>query len=264
MIAKTVVIFHDESTFQANDDELRFWGQKIWHFLRPNSKGAGIMVFRLYWWAQWLLEADREGIWESHPRLQRQARTFLEYGENKEGYWTSERFMAQIESAVQIADIKYPREKGYRLVWIFDHSSCHVTYAEDALNANKMNAKPGGKQPAMRNTVWCGKVTRRPHQTTRVMQHICLLLLDTLQLTLDKKMKGCTQNQWPSIHVLPFFFGHCHKSDIRAVYDLTASLQTIATRRSLSPSRGYGEHGTCTSALVTQWIGRQTNSSAGQ
>ena len=43
---------------------------------------------------------------------------------------------------------------------IFDHSSCHGAYAEDALNAHKMNAKPGGKQPAMRYTVWNGKVQK--------------------------------------------------------------------------------------------------------
>lgn len=43
--------------------------------------------------------------------------------------------------------------KGYRLICIFDHSSCHWAYADNALNAHKMNAKPGGKQPAMRDTI---------------------------------------------------------------------------------------------------------------
>ena len=71
-----------------------------------------------------------------------------EYGENKEGI-----FMAQIEDAVKIAEVKYPHEKGYRLVFIFNHSSCHGAYADDALNAYKMNVKPGGKQPAMCNTI---------------------------------------------------------------------------------------------------------------
>ena len=47
--------------------------------------------------------------------------------------------MAQIEDAVKIAEVKYPREKGYRLAFIFDHSSCHGAYADDALNAYKMN-----------------------------------------------------------------------------------------------------------------------------
>ena len=40
---------------------------------------------------------------------------------------------------------------------MFDHSSCHGAYSDDALNAYKMNAKPGGKQPKMRDTEWNGK-----------------------------------------------------------------------------------------------------------
>ena len=43
-IAKTVVIFHDESTFQANNDQTTFWGAKDMTILRPKSNGAGIMV----------------------------------------------------------------------------------------------------------------------------------------------------------------------------------------------------------------------------
>ena len=104
-----------------------------------------------------LTDAEYEQAKQSHPNIKRQARVFLEYSENKEGYWTSERFMAQIKDAATIAEVKYPREEGFRLVWIFDHSSCHGAFADDALNAYKMNAKPGGKQPAMRNTVWKGK-----------------------------------------------------------------------------------------------------------
>ena len=128
--------------------------------LRPKSKGAGIMVSDFIDEHNGYLrlsDDEYEHFKESHPGIKRQARAYLEYVENKEGYWTSEKFMAQIEVAATIAEVKYPREEGYRLVFIFDHSSCHGAYADDALNANKMNMKPGGKQPAMRNTVWRGK-----------------------------------------------------------------------------------------------------------
>jgi len=36
-----------------------------------------------------------------------------EYGESKEGYWTSEKFMNQIKEAAIMAEFKYPKEKGY-------------------------------------------------------------------------------------------------------------------------------------------------------
>ena len=159
-IAKTVVIFHDETTFQANDDQTRFWGAKDMTILRPKSKGAGIMVSDFIDEHNGYLQLSDEEYERSksfHPGIKKYARKYLEYGENKEGYWTSEKFMTQIEDAAKIAEIKYPRDEGYRLVWVFDHSSCHGAYADDALNAYKMNAKPGGKQPAMHNTIWRGK-----------------------------------------------------------------------------------------------------------
>ena len=160
-ISKTVVIFHDESTFQANEGQTFFWGTKDMHLLRPKGKGAGIMVSDFIdehnGYLRLTDEEFTQGL-QRHPDIKRQARVFLEYGENKEGYWNSDKFLAQIKDAAKIVDVKYPREKGYKVAWIFDHSSCHGAYADDALNAYKMNAKPGGKQPRMRNTVWQGRV----------------------------------------------------------------------------------------------------------
>ena len=52
-ITKTIVIIHDESTFQANNDQLKFWGTKDMTLLGPKSKGAVwpgkeyLMVFNL-------------------------------------------------------------------------------------------------------------------------------------------------------------------------------------------------------------------------
>ena len=66
------------------------------------------------------------------------------YGERQEGYWMSEKFLSQIDSVVKIAEIKCPKSKGYKSGVGFDNSSCHTPYAEDALIATHMNAKPGG------------------------------------------------------------------------------------------------------------------------
>ena len=84
----------------------------------------------------------------------------MEYGANKEGYWTSDKFLQQMEKAVKIADLKYPKSEGYKITWIFDNSSCHNAYSQDALVAMHMNAKCGGKQPCMRDTMWKGKVQK--------------------------------------------------------------------------------------------------------
>ena len=69
----------------------------------------------------------------------------LEIGENREGYWTGQRFMEQVTKAVQIAEVKYPTSQGYHHNWCFDHICNHTAYAEDALIASKMNKGPRGK-----------------------------------------------------------------------------------------------------------------------
>ena len=81
------------------------------------------------------------------------AHVLFKYGAEKEGYWNSNRFMANIKNAVAMAEFKYPPEKN-TLVFIFDQSSCHKAYAENALNVTRMNVRPRGKQPCMQDTVW--------------------------------------------------------------------------------------------------------------
>ena len=44
VIEKMVVFFHNESTFQSNEDQPTFWGTKGTHILQPKAKGSGIMV----------------------------------------------------------------------------------------------------------------------------------------------------------------------------------------------------------------------------
>ena len=64
--------------------------------------------------------------------------------------------MVQMEVAVKVAKAKYP-PRAFNHVRIFDHSCGHTAFAPDALVASRLNRKSGGKQPAMRDTVWAGK-----------------------------------------------------------------------------------------------------------
>ena len=83
----------------------------------------------------------------------------LKYGAKFEGYWNSEKFLKQMEAAIKIAKIKYSSDQ-YNVIWLFDHSSGHTAFAEDSLNASRMNVKPGGKQPVMHDTVYNGKLQK--------------------------------------------------------------------------------------------------------
>ena len=146
ILDKTVIFFHDESTFQSNEDQSTLWATEGTKVLRPKSKGAGIMVSDFIDEKNGYLEEEYRDELKTNPNAKMVAHEFLEYGEAKEGYWTSDRFMHQIEKAYRIAEIKYPKDDGWKHVWIFNHSSCHAAMPDDALDVKCMNVKPGGKQ----------------------------------------------------------------------------------------------------------------------
>ena len=159
--SKAVVFFHDETTFMSNEDQPTQWGMKGEKMMKPKSRGAGIMVSDFVDEHNGFLalsDAEYDEVKATKPHLHKYARKFLEYGENREGYWTRDRFIKQMKMAIEISETKYPKEEGWRHVWVFDHSSCHAAMADDALDVNKMNVRPGGKQRIMRDTTWDGRV----------------------------------------------------------------------------------------------------------
>lgn len=151
---RLVIIDHDESTFYANEDESKAWGEEGSHFIKPKGKGSSIMVSDFIEELDGplrLSDQDHAIHQPSHPGLVQEARTLLETGDNRGGYWDSPKFLANVRVAADIAEIKYPKES-YDLLWLFDNAPSHRKMADDALNVNKMNVKPGGKQAILRDT----------------------------------------------------------------------------------------------------------------
>ena len=72
---------------------------------------------------------------------------FLEYGGDKESYWTGVKLIANVW-----IQCNYQPQISQRTRWLFDQSCCHYAYGEDALNARKIKVHPGGAQPRMRDT----------------------------------------------------------------------------------------------------------------
>ena len=156
---QVVLIYHDESIFNTNEGQTWMWAEPDTPVIQPKTQGSGIMVSNFveqYGGYLHLNEEEFAVVKETNPDIIQTARVFLEYGAECKGYWTSEQFMENIKNAVKIAKFKYPSES-YTVVWIFDQSSCHKAFAEDSLNARRMNVRPGGAQPKMRNTTWAGK-----------------------------------------------------------------------------------------------------------
>ena len=113
---KNIFIFHDESTFNANDDESLQWGRSDSQIIRPKSRGSGIMVSDFITVNDGYLCLTQA---EYDVKKQTDPRTLLEYGESRDGYWTGAKFMRQMSNVVKIAETKYPKD-GYRLFWIFE------------------------------------------------------------------------------------------------------------------------------------------------
>ena len=155
---RLVLIYHDESIFN-NEGQLWMWAAEDMVVLRPKLKGSGIMVSDFIDQHSGFLRLNEEeqALAQSRdPEFPVEARALLEYGAEREGYWTGNKFMKNVEDAARIAEFKYPNDK-YTVAWLFDHSSCHRAFADDALNPKKMNVRPGGRQPRMRDTTWAGQ-----------------------------------------------------------------------------------------------------------
>ena len=65
-----------------------------------------------------------------------EARIIFKFGALGDGYWNSDRFISQVEDAIKIAEFKYPASRN-NPVFLFDQSSGHCAYSNDALIAHK-------------------------------------------------------------------------------------------------------------------------------
>ena len=153
-----VVIYHDESILNTNEGQQWMWGEEERPAILPKTKGSGIMVSDFVEEHGGYLHVKEEEhvlLQETKPECPQAAQMTLEYGAEREGYWTGDRFMQQVEFAVDIAEFKYPAAT-HTLVWLFDQSSCHRKMDSMALQANKLLVKDGGPRH-VRDTTWANR-----------------------------------------------------------------------------------------------------------
>ncbi len=139
-----VRVVHDESTFYAIAFQSLFWSDGHVDALRQKSLGQSIMV------SDFIVEGDgylRDSEEEARLMLETQ----------RDGYFNSEKFLAQVHRAITIFDRKYPDRTG---LFMFDNAPSHKKMANNALNVDHMNVHPGGKQAILRDTQWNGQVQK--------------------------------------------------------------------------------------------------------
>jgi hypothetical protein len=121
---RTVIWFHDESTFYANDRRRLRWVHKDETAVpRPKGEGASLMVADF---------VSTDYGWLCSPDKTQEAHVFFKAGKNRKGYFTNEDILNQTMKAMDILTEFYPDEEH---VFVFDNATTHTARSDTALSA---------------------------------------------------------------------------------------------------------------------------------
>lgn len=148
---KLVFVTHDKSTFYANDGKRDLWLLEGENYIRKKGSGSSIMVSEFQCPCHGTIKIEG---WPS--------RTLFKVGDSKEGWCTSKNNMVDElkENAIGLFEALHP---GCTAVFLFDNSSNHAAFADDALVASRMtlNEKPWSlsEKYQFRDTVYKSKTS---------------------------------------------------------------------------------------------------------
>lgn len=126
-IRYTVVWYHDESTFYANDQRKIMWVDgKETAVPQAKGEGASLMVADF-------VSADYG--WLCSPNRKEDARVLLKAGRTREGYFTNEDVLKQAQQAMKILQTYYCDEDH---ILVFDNATTHLKRPDEALSARNM------------------------------------------------------------------------------------------------------------------------------
>jgi hypothetical protein len=125
---RTVIWFHDESTFYANDRRKVGWVHKDAKAVpRAKGEGASLMVADF-------ISADYGWLQSpSNPKIA--ARVLFKAGIDRQGYFDNKSILEQTRTAMDILETERADESH---VFVFDNATTHTKRADDALSARKM------------------------------------------------------------------------------------------------------------------------------
>jgi len=151
-----ILIVQDETVFHTNEYRRRMWLTHDQQPIRKKGGGCAVHVSDFICETIGRLKLSEEQIREqlelpSELRLAAfEARKIIYPGKGFDAWWDLKQLIEQVRIAVSIFGYTHPSCVG---VFVFDRSSAHEGFAEDALNVNSMNLHPGGKQKKLRDTI---------------------------------------------------------------------------------------------------------------
>ena len=105
---KYIRIYHDESMFYANADQTRFWNDGQSQVSRQKALGSSMMV--------------SDFIVEGNGYLRHEEKACLCLETQKDGYFNSDMFLKQVDSALDMFDHRFPGITG---IFLFDNAPSH-------------------------------------------------------------------------------------------------------------------------------------------
>ena len=128
---RTVIWYHDESTFYANDRRHVCWVHTSENAV-PQSKGEGTSLM-----VADFVSADCGWLWSLGGAVE--ARVYFKTGKARDGYFTNSNILEHATKVMNILEDHFPYDK---YILIFDNVTTHLKWPDDALSARKMPKFP--------------------------------------------------------------------------------------------------------------------------
>lgn len=143
-----IIVTHDECTFHANDGITKAWTYIGKTFLRPKSRGQGIMV------SEFLLLYNRLSLASLSEAVRSEARAagldfldapeYIEYSKSHDGYWDRAKLLAQLKNkALPLVEKAFP---AYSIMSLSDNATSHAIFADVARHAHEQRS---GREAAL-------------------------------------------------------------------------------------------------------------------
>ena len=217
---RIVLVVQDESIYRSNDGRKKVLMEGEQQPIRPKGQGKGIMIsgFACPCHGPMQLSAEQVaanptvGNSEGSSNIFPSGHAFqsLEYGKNRDGYWTNDDLVQQLEQrAIPIFNLLHPECEA---LFAFDNSANHHSMKSDALVASRLNLSDGGKSvPHMRagyyTNAGSGERVVQTMQTAGVQKGLRTILQErglwnsSLDLARSKVLLGqqpdfATQKDW--------------------------------------------------------------------
>ena len=146
---KIVLITNDESSFDAHDGKRFVWKEVEKQSLYPKGSGRSIMILQFLCQCHGAMEVTlTEELFEQYPSLSGTPGDVIETvkvikpGKNADGYWTNKDLVDQLCLTQTVFKFFHP---DCIALFVFDNSQNHLAMGPDALIANRLNLKDGGK-----------------------------------------------------------------------------------------------------------------------